>query len=108
MTPNSIRFATLAAIAGACLVTLPAVAGADDACGPRGGIVERLARQFGETRRGTRPRGDGQMVELFASDATGTWTMAVTASDGRMCLLASGRAWDASLADAAGSVEVRT
>ncbi|KIT17625.1 hypothetical protein [Jannaschia aquimarina] len=63
-------------------------------CGPRAGIVSRLASHFGETRRGIGLGTKGRIVEVFASDATGSWTIAITLPDGRMCLMASGRNWE--------------
>jgi hypothetical protein len=34
-------------------------------------------------------------MELYASDATGTWTITMTLPDGRMCLMASGAGFEA-------------
>ena len=63
------------------------------ACAPRERVLDRLGTTYGETRRGAGLAGSQAMVELFASDATGTWTMTVTLPDGRMCLVASGTDW---------------
>ena len=64
-------------------------------CAPRDVVVARLEEVYGETRR-TVGRAEGRaMVELFASDATGTWTMTVTQPGGLTCLIASGRDYEA-------------
>lgn len=33
------------------------------------------------------------MVELFASDETGTWTLIVTSATGVTCMVAAGESW---------------
>jgi hypothetical protein len=93
-------FATLSAIAF-LLLALPAqaqsAATARAACGPRDAVIERLAARFGETRRGlglSSGQGRNGVIELFASDETGSWTVTLTLPDGRTCLLASGRHWE--------------
>ncbi|MXU64511.1 hypothetical protein GSH16_03550 [Rhodobacteraceae bacterium KN286] len=61
-------------------------------CGDRTDIVTQLHDRYGEARVGaglTR----GQMLELFASATTGSWTLLVSAPDGRSCLVASGNGW---------------
>lgn len=68
-------------------------------CAPRGQVMERLAETYGETRRAIGLGGDNAVMEVFASDSTGSWTITVTLADGTMCLVASGMAYEA-LADA--------
>jgi hypothetical protein len=67
---------------------------AQASCGARGAIIERLANHFGETRRGIGLGTQNRVLEVFASEATGTWTITVTLPDGRMCLVASGQNWE--------------
>jgi hypothetical protein len=38
---------------------------------------------------------------VFASEASGTWTITVTLPDGRTCLIASGRDWEDRMDDLA-------
>jgi hypothetical protein len=59
-------------------------------CDTRDRVTTLLADQYGETRRSIGLVGDGAVMELFAADATGTWTITVTLPDGQMCLMASG------------------
>ncbi|MDB2407140.1 hypothetical protein N9W17_01230 [Jannaschia sp.] len=70
-------------------------------CGPRDTVVERLADRFGETRRGIGLATQNRVVEVFASDDTGSWTVTVTLPDGRTCLIASGQAWEDQMDDLA-------
>lgn len=63
-------------------------------CAPRDVVLERLADRFGETRQSIRLAGQGQLVEVFASDATGSWTITVTLPSGITCLVASGQSFE--------------
>ena len=62
-------------------------------CGARESIVRQLAETYGEHRRSVGLGANNTVVEVFASEETGTWTITVTRPDGTMCLLASGRAY---------------
>nr|WP_240789556.1 hypothetical protein [Pseudooceanicola onchidii] len=64
------------------------------ACAPRDVVLERLATTYGETRQSIGLGPNNQMVEVFASDATGTWTITVTKATGVTCLVASGQAFE--------------
>ena len=65
------------------------------ACGDRAHVMERLASAYGETRQSIGLGANNQVVEVFASTETGTWTITVTNAQGRMCLVASGQAYEA-------------
>ncbi len=71
-------------------------------CADRNLIVERLAKKYGETRQSAGLNQNNGMVEVFASDDTGTWTILVTMPNGMSCLMAAGKAWQGETA----SVEV--
>lgn len=73
-------------------------------CAERERIVSRLTTKYGETRQSIGLGANNGIVETFASDETGTWTITVTMPDGMTCLVASGQAFEASaeLASAAG------
>lgn len=62
-------------------------------CGEREMIVERLASKYGETRQSAGLNQNNGMVEVFASEETGTWTILVTMPTGVSCLMAAGRDW---------------
>ena len=103
MTKTQILNAFLATLVGAALTlaALPARAEGPTSCGPRADIVARLSAHFGETRRGIGLGNGNSIVEVFASDATGSWTVTVTLPDGRTCLVASGQAWEDRMDDLA-------
>jgi len=102
MTKTQKLNTALIALASAVILlfALPARAQGQN-CGPRDIVVERLADRFGETRRGIGLATRTRVVEIFASDATGTWTVTVTLPNGRTCLLASGQAWEDRMDDLA-------
>lgn len=63
-------------------------------CEPRDRVVALLAERYGETRRMIGLVGEDAVMELFAAEETGTWTMTVTLPDGQMCLVASGTTYE--------------
>ncbi len=66
---------------------------AQTVCGSRDVIVKKLGEKYGERRRGgglTGPRG---IVEIWASEETGTWTILKTTPNGKTCVMAVGTAW---------------
>jgi len=74
---------------GAILITTGRLH-AQEACLARPEMLARLAAQYGETRRAIGLAGPTQLVELFASDATGSWTITVTTPSGEACMIAAG------------------
>jgi hypothetical protein len=81
-----------AALAAALL--LPGTAAAAQ-CAPRAVVLDRLAAAYGETRRSMGLAGQSALVEVFASDETGTWTIIVTGTNGLACMIAAGRNYQA-------------
>ena len=63
-------------------------------CAPRTAVLDRLQGHFGETRQSIGLAGEGRVLEIFASDETGTWTIVVTLPNGVSCLVASGQAFE--------------
>jgi len=63
-------------------------------CGPRDAVLGRLADGYGETRQSMGLGANNQVIEVFASDDTGTWTITVTLPNGVTCLVASGQAFE--------------
>lgn len=79
----------------AVLLATPAVAQTASNCAPRDLIVERLAEKYGETRQSMGLGANNAVIEVFASDETGSWTITVTSVHGMTCLVASGQAFEA-------------
>lgn len=63
-------------------------------CGPRDLVVTRLAEGYGETRKSMGLGANNTVIEVFASDESGTWTIVVTTPNGVTCLVASGQAFE--------------
>jgi hypothetical protein len=63
-------------------------------CAPREAVVSRLATGYGEARQSMGLGANNQVVEIFASKETGTWTITVTSASGVTCLVASGQAFE--------------
>jgi hypothetical protein len=71
------------------------IAQSNPQCDAREVVTALLADRYGETRRVLGLVGESAVMELFASDATGTWTITMTLPDGQMCLMASGAGYEA-------------
>lgn len=61
-------------------------------CAPRALALNTLSQTYGEERQimGLNSRG---VVEVFASDSSGSWTITVTTPEGMMCIVAAGEAF---------------
>lgn len=64
-------------------------------CDSREAVTALLAERYGETRRALGLAGEAAVMELYASDTTGTWTITMTLPDGRTCMMASGAVFEA-------------
>ena len=64
------------------------------ACGARDAIVERLGEKYGEQPTGAGLSHSNSILEIFASEKTGTWTILMTTASGQTCLIAAGEYWD--------------
>ena len=63
-------------------------------CDSRETVTALLADRYDETRRAIGIAGEAAVMELFAAETTGTWSITMTLPDGRMCLMASGSIYE--------------
>lgn len=63
-------------------------------CAPREDVVKRLTETYGETRKVIGIARQGAVMEVYASAASGSWTITVTLPDGVTCLIASGQSYE--------------
>lgn len=75
-------------------IATPALAQQQQNCGARKTVVDRLTSKYGESRQSIGMAPKGRVVEVFASQETGTWTITVTSPNGVMCLVASGQSYE--------------
>lgn len=86
--------AKMALLTGLAAAVAAPVHAQNAACAPRAQVVEKLAEKYGETRQGIGLGSNNQMMEIFASAETGSWTITVTTANGLTCLVASGQAFE--------------
>lgn len=65
----------------------------DLACGSREEMTDRLKQSFGEVQTGLGLISGAQVLEVWSSDETGTWTILMTDISGQSCLVAAGDSW---------------
>ncbi|HHK74842.1 MAG TPA: hypothetical protein ENJ57_06720 [Rhizobiales bacterium] len=63
-------------------------------CAPRDMVIERLANKYGEVRQSMGLGANNVVIEVFASEKSGTWTITATSVSGLTCLVASGQAYE--------------
>lgn len=96
MTEFTMRTAVAAAVSALTLATTaaPAAAQGQQMCASRAQVVGMLASRYGESVRGMGLANQNRVIEIFASDETGTWTITMTMPNGMTCLMASGRHYE--------------
>jgi hypothetical protein len=97
MTRLFAKSATLAAVVAAASIgsfaPFGSVAQAQSVCGSRESIIAQLKQKYGETRKSVGLQQGRGVVEIFASEETGSWTILVTDTRGHSCLMAAGEAF---------------
>lgn len=63
-------------------------------CAQRDIVIERLSNGYGETRRSIGLASNSSIVEMHASDDTGSWSITVTHPNGLTCLVAAGNSYE--------------
>ena len=87
------RIATAGLVLGLTAAAPPALA---SNCAPRDAVIERLSGKYSEklTGGGLQGSASGQaLIEVWASDSTGTFTVIVTTAQGFSCIVAAGTNW---------------
>ncbi|MGB1234350.1 MAG: hypothetical protein ACPG5U_01295 [Planktomarina sp.] len=86
-------FTLIGASAAALLIGQTAV-GQTSQCANRDVLLSAISTKYGETRRSIALGQNNSVIEVFASNDTGTWTITVTTPAGMMCMVASGQAYE--------------
>ena len=89
------RLCSTAIIFGAAALAPPNPAQAQAmTCLPREALIERLAGQYNEQLAGGGLQSPVQLLEVWASGETGSFTVFVTRPDGVSCIVATGQHWN--------------
>ncbi len=92
---NTTLLVRAAVALGLAVATPGAEAQTRTACAERTKVVERLSEKYGETLQSMGLQQSDSVMEIYASEETGTWTILITRPDGQACLVAAGRMWEA-------------
>jgi hypothetical protein len=85
----------LACALGLLTAAEPAVAQQQARCAPRAQLLELIENRFAETRRAIGLTASQTVMELYASENSGSWTILVTLPNGMTCLVAAGSGFEA-------------
>jgi hypothetical protein len=86
--------------AAVLLFASPALSQTQMPCADRADVVSRLAERYGETLQSMGLNQNNTILEVYASEETGTWTILLSRADGTACLVAAGQMWDGTPAQA--------
>ncbi len=62
-------------------------------CGSRDDVVSTLVDQYDETHRASGLESETGLMEIWASETDGSWTILLTRPDGQTCVMATGSYW---------------
>lgn len=82
-----------AAIALAALTAAPAYAQQPKCLPNAQSLIDQLGEMYGEVLTAAGVDAKGNLVQVYSSDANGTWTIAVTIPGGPTCVMTSGEGW---------------
>ena len=68
-------------------------ANAMPACADRDTVIASLSDKYSEHHLASGLQSASGLMELWVSEAEGTWTILLTQPDGRTCVMASGTHW---------------
>jgi hypothetical protein len=92
------RIAALVALVPLALLPPTTGRAAEPTCHRYDQVVTHLGRKYQEVPVGRGLQTNGQLLQLFASRRTGTWTVISTKPDGTTCVVAAGEDWEETFA----------
>ncbi|PHQ98458.1 MAG: hypothetical protein COB40_00065 [Marinosulfonomonas sp.] len=87
------RVVTSALIFGAAALAPPANAQQHTKCLDRDTMVQILETRYNETLSSVGLQGSSQLLEIWRSEASGSFTVLITNPEGTSCIVASGQNW---------------
>ncbi len=90
------RLISTALIFGAAALAPPAFAQSMQ-CLPRAALVEKLTTTYHEEMTGGGLQNPQQLLEIWSSDRTGSFTVFITRPNGVSCIMATGLHWNSVL-----------
>ena len=82
---------TASVLLGIATASLPAQA--QTRCNTRTNIIAQLTDKYGEVSNGMGLQSATQVIEVWSSQKTGSWTIIASRADGVSCILAAGQSW---------------
>ena len=85
------------------LATAQPVQAQTQRCAPRAQMIDLLSSRQDETRRAIGLTANHTVMELYASERSGSWTLLVTLPNGLTCLVAAGNDFELTETEASGA-----
>ncbi len=77
---------------------------AQGSCAPRADLARVLSQQHSEAPVALGLASNGNLMEVFASELGGTWTLVMSMPNGISCVVAAGEGWTPRLPQVAGKI----
>ena len=87
------RIISASLIFGAAALAPPAATAQIARCMPRADLVQTLKSNYDEQLVGGGLQNPTQILEIWSSEKTGSFTVFITRADGTSCLISSGQNW---------------
>ncbi|MCP5085684.1 MAG: hypothetical protein GY952_02610 [Rhodobacteraceae bacterium] len=87
------RIAAATLVFGMAALAPPIAQAQQRTCGPRDNIVTQLKEKYGEVSHGAGMRSATQVLEVWSSKKTGSWSVLITDARGVTCVMAAGQNW---------------
>ena len=88
-----VLFMLVCALAALWLMSWPAKADGNMACGPRDDVLHQLGDKYKEAPSAVGMAANGGLLELLESPDSSTWTVIISMPNGTSCLIAAGNDW---------------
>ena len=88
------RLCSTAIVFGAAALAPPLAEAQTLRCLPRDALVEKLQDDYDEALTGGGLQSPRQILEVWSSDKTGTFTVFFTRANGVSCIVATGQNWN--------------
>ena len=90
------RLVAAALVFGTAALAPPAFA-QESQCLPRDALIDKLQMKYGERLTGGGLQSPQQLLEVWSSDRSGSFTVFFTRPDGVSCVVATGQNWNSAV-----------
>jgi hypothetical protein len=91
------RLFSAALVLGAAALAPPVLAQSTTTCMPRSVLTQQLTQKYNESLTGGGLQNPQQLLEIWSSPETGSFTVFITRANGLSCVVATGQNWQSNV-----------